>query len=249
MHSSPGLVFDKVAYQYDALWTNTPVGAAQRETIWRWVDGLFLPGDSILDLGCGTGRDAIHLASLGLNVVGVDASARMVELSRANRVEARQLALEDIDLLDDRYDGAISNFGVLNCVADLRALSAKLGRVIRRRCYFAVCLMGPMCVWEICHYLRHSNPRKAFRRWSRGGSNSSMGVHVNYPSIRQVRSAFRNEFQLVSWVGIGLTVPPSYVTNLSAKSITRLRAIDLHVAHWPVFRVFSDHRLLFFRRL
>ena len=246
---SAGLAFDQLARNYDALWTNTLIGRAQREAVWRWIDPLFRPGDSILDLGCGTGADAVHMINRGLHVTGVDASTEMVSVARASGIEAQQLALENLDRMDGVYDGVISNFGVLNCVDDLRALSIQLSRLTRRNSYLAACVMGPVCLWETCHYLKRSRPRKAFRRWGRAGSVASMGVPVNYPTIAQIRSAFQNHFKLLTWVGIGLAVPPSYILGLSANAVTRLQEIDRRLAHRPLLRMFSDHRLLLFRRI
>jgi SAM-dependent methyltransferase len=249
MTLSAGLAFDQMARNYDALWTNTLIGRAQREAVWRWIDPLFQPGDSILDLGCGTGADAVHMINRNLHVTGVDASIEMVAVARAGGVEAQQLALESLDCLDGVYDGVISNFGVLNCIDDLQALGIQLGRLTRRSSYLAVCVMGPVCLWETCHYLKRSRPRKAFRRWRSSGSLASMGVHLNYPSIHQIRSAFQNHFKLLTWVGIGLTIPPSYILGLSATTVRHLKRVDRHLAHRPLLRMFSDHRLLLFRRL
>ncbi|HSU30419.1 MAG TPA: class I SAM-dependent methyltransferase [Bryobacteraceae bacterium] len=246
---SAGFAFDRMAWKYDALWTNTPIGTAQREAVWRWIDPLFQPGDSILDLGCGTGADAVHMMNYGLHVTGVDASTEMASLARASGVEAQHLALENLDRLDGVYDGVISNFGVLNCVDDLRGLGIQLSRLTRRNSYLAVCVMGPVCLWETCHYLKRTRPRKAFRRWRRGGSVASMGVSLSYPTIHQIRSAFQNHFKLVTWVGIGLAVPPSYILGLSASAVMRLQKVDRHLAHRPLLRMFSDHRLLLFRRI
>jgi cyclopropane fatty-acyl-phospholipid synthase-like methyltransferase len=249
MQLTVGPAFDQLAKRYDALWTNSDIGRKQREAVWRRVDPLFRPGDSILDLGCGTGADAVHFMSRGLNVLGVDASAEMVALATARGVEARRLALENIDDLEGHYDGAISNFGALNCVGDLQDLSAKLGSLIRRGGFLAICMMGPICLWEVCHYLNRAAPGRAFRRFSSGGSAASIGIHVNYSSVRQIRFAFKHHFELLSWMGIGLCVPPSYIAGLSAGTIEQLGAIDRCIAHWPVFRMFSDHRLLVFIRL
>jgi SAM-dependent methyltransferase len=246
---NPGVVFDRLAPKYDALWTNTAIGRAQREAVWRWIDPLFVPGDCILDLGCGTGADAIHMMARRLNVKGVDASAEMVSAARAHGVNAQQLTLENLDCVNGEFDGALSNFGVLNCVSDLPALSLQIGRLIRRKSFLAACLMGPACVWETCYYLKHLKPAKAFRRWGIQGCVSSLGIPLHYPTIHRVRSAFKNRFRLVSWVGIGLAVPPSYVAGLSPTVVSWLQSVDQRVAHWPVLRMFADHRLLLFRRI
>lgn len=44
----------------------------------RWVSR----GQSVLELGCGSGRDARLMASLGARVTAVDGSAEMLELAR-----------------------------------------------------------------------------------------------------------------------------------------------------------------------
>ncbi len=50
-----GAAFDRIASRYDELWTCSPVGRLQREAVWRRLDKLFNDGNTLLDLGCGTG--------------------------------------------------------------------------------------------------------------------------------------------------------------------------------------------------
>jgi ubiquinone/menaquinone biosynthesis C-methylase UbiE len=240
--------FDKIATEYDILWTSTLTGRSQREAVWRRVDPFFFQGDRILDLGCGTGADAVHFKHLGVSVHGIDASEAMVRLAQAKGIEAEQLALEDLDQLSGKYDGAISNFGVLNCVERLDSVGASLARRIRVGGVLAICLMGPFCLWEACHFLRQGSLRSAGRRWTVASAPSSLGVQVRYPSVRKIKAALKG-FKLLSWYGIGLFVPPSYVKNLSSSSIENLAEIDRHVAHWPALRILCDHRLLLFERL
>jgi demethylmenaquinone methyltransferase/2-methoxy-6-polyprenyl-1,4-benzoquinol methylase len=47
-------------------------------------------GDRVIDLACGTGDIALEAAARGANVIGVDITARMVELARAKARRAQQ---------------------------------------------------------------------------------------------------------------------------------------------------------------
>jgi SAM-dependent methyltransferase len=48
---------------------------------------------SVLDVGCGTGENALHLASLGYSVTGVDAAPTAIERARA-KASARNLRVD-----------------------------------------------------------------------------------------------------------------------------------------------------------
>lgn len=69
-----------------------------------------VPGQRVLDVGCGPGRHAYALAGAGLEVVGVDISQRFVDLAsegappgaRFERADARALSF------DAEFDAAIS---------------------------------------------------------------------------------------------------------------------------------------------
>lgn len=244
-----GTAFDQLAERYDDLWSHSAIGRQQRAAVWRRTDPLFHAGDRVLDIGCGTGVDALHLMDGGVEVYGIDASEAMVRIARSRRVNARHLTAEDLRLLTGEFDGALSNFGALNCVSDLRGVSAALGRLVRAGGHLAICVAGRCCARETVHYLARGNFAKAFRRWNPRGSEASFGVHVEYPSIRSLARLFRHDFQLTGWYGIGLCVPPSYVGDISEKSVATLAALDRRLAHRPVLRALADHRLLVFRRI
>jgi len=239
--------FDQLASQYDRLWTRSPVGRLQREAVWRHIDGLFKPGQSALDLGCGTGEDALRLMQYGLRVRAIDASAEMVRIARDRGVDAEILSIENCGLLDESFHAVLSNFGALNCVEDLESLREPLARLVRPGGYLAICVIGRFCVWETAWALLHRQPAKAFRRWSKSVL-SSLGIRVFYPSRKRLEAAFHPRFRLVSWCGVGLAVPPSYVNGLSTRVLQKLDALDRRAAHWPVLRGLSDHRLFVFVR-
>lgn len=180
--------FDQIAPAYARLWSETPHGRAQRQQVWRQFDGVFRAGDRVLDLGCGTCDDALHLAARGVEVVGIDASQKMVELGRARGADARLLPIEQLARLPGPFSGAISNFGALNCVRDLRRVARELARLLNPEARAALCVMGRF---------RWREPR---RWWGRAHWR---GIPVYYRSAREISRDFAPEFRLRRRVSIG----------------------------------------------
>jgi SAM-dependent methyltransferase len=71
------------------------------------VDALGLvPGQEVLDVGCGPGRHALALTRRGLRVTGVDASAEFVALAAANAAaEGLSVRFDVLDVRDLDADG------------------------------------------------------------------------------------------------------------------------------------------------
>jgi SAM-dependent methyltransferase len=95
------------------------------------------PGERVLDVGCGTGRHAIELASRGIDVHGVDISERFIEIaaSRApagatfQRLDARGLAFdEEFDAVVCLCQGA---FGMMTATGDDDAVVAGIAGALR----------------------------------------------------------------------------------------------------------------------
>jgi len=189
--------FDALAHSYAALWTRSRRGRDQRAAVWREFDGLFRAGDRVLDLGCGPGDDAVYLASLGVQVFGIDAAPQMVEIARSRGVNALLMAIEDLNASEPRalasgaFSGAISNFGALNCVADLGPVAAQLARLIQPAAPVAICLMGRFCLTDLRHAVK-----RAF------GHTTWRGIDVYYPTSRQIRAAFAPWFAFERRVAI-----------------------------------------------
>jgi len=256
--------FDIAAIDYDDQWTRSVSGRLQREQIWRELERFFLPGHKILDLGCGTGVDAVRLARVGARVLAIDISPQMVRRTR-QRVESENLsegvtcellALENLGDLKNRgfFDGAISDFGVLNCVGDLRQVARDLGALLRPGAHLALCYMGRFCLWETAWFLLHGKPGKAFRRLgarTKASFSAARAFEVFYPSVREIIEAFKENFRLVSWRGVGIFVPPSYVEPLAPsfqRGFRRLAWFDHIAGGWAIVRAVGDHRLLVFVR-
>ena len=238
------ILFDRLAHCYDERWTNTPVGRAQRDLVWRTIDPLFHPGQRVLDIGCGTGEDAAHFASRGVQVHATDPAPGMIAIARARGgFHAEVLPAEELESLDEIFDGAISNFGALNCVEDLAPVARSLAALVRPGGRAAICILGRFCAWESLYYAIEGKFRKAVRRWrGRAGRGTPCSPVVYYPAVGQLRAAFAPHFELQRWTGIGAFVPPTYV-HLPASVIRCLAVCDRLLARLPLVRAAADHRL------
>jgi SAM-dependent methyltransferase len=65
---------------------------------------------TILDFGCGPGRDLITLSELGHEAVGLDGSERFVEMARAHSTcDVLHQDFLELDLPAERFDGVFAN--------------------------------------------------------------------------------------------------------------------------------------------
>ncbi len=67
-----------------------------------------LPGERILDLGCGDGVLTKQLAARGCDVLGVDGSREMIEAACAQGVEARVMDGQELSF-ENEFDAVFSN--------------------------------------------------------------------------------------------------------------------------------------------
>jgi SAM-dependent methyltransferase len=229
--------FDDMAGTYDATFTDTQVGRALREIVWSRLEEVFRPSRRILELGCGTGEDAVRLASHGVRVVATDPSSQMIQVARRKaligncqeRIEFRCLAMEDIGSFaaDDVFDGVLSNFGAVNCVQDQRALVADVAERLAPGAPLLWVVMGRHAPWEWLWYLMRGQWRKAWRRLRPGGIEWR-GLTISYPTPAQMRSLLLPHFAITRLAPLGVALPPSYASAwldrspFAARVLTRL---------------------------
>jgi len=259
-----GLAFDGIAAEYDAQFTNSSIGRAQRNAVWRILTRTFHPGDHILELNCGTGEDAVFLARHGVSVYSCDASAAMIEMAtrrlatapHLTNVSFHQLPTEDVRALHSdvrRFDGVLSNFSGLNCVEDLRAVSADLAGLVRPGASLVLCFCSRVCLTEIAYFLIRGQLRKALRRCS-GSTIASVGgrlTPVYYPTLSQLCKIFAPHFLIRECVGVGVAIPPSYLESTFAARPRLLKIIcmlERVLAPLPIVRAIGDHMVLRFER-
>lgn len=257
--------FDAVAESYDGTFTASRIGRAQRDVVWRYLERHVLgPAPmAILELGCGTGEDAVRFAALGHQVHAVDSSAAMLRVGGAKAHVAgvaQQIHFEQVDLLEpDRlfagppaFDLVFSNFGPLNCLApeQLDHLSAVLGQQVRPGGRVVLVVMPRGCPWEWLWFGLQLRPAQALRRFKRGPVVADLGassVATWYHSPARVRQALGAGWYLRRTVAVGFAVPPSYLEPLFAKrprTLALLVAIDRLLAGLPFVAGRADHFLI-----
>jgi trans-aconitate methyltransferase len=104
--------------------------------VWKQAESLVellapRPGESILDLGCGTGHLTAQIASAGVSVLGIDSSGEMIEEARRSYpglrfdlVDARHLAYVD------QFDAVFSN-AVLHWINEPHRVVQGISRALK----------------------------------------------------------------------------------------------------------------------
>jgi 2-polyprenyl-3-methyl-5-hydroxy-6-metoxy-1,4-benzoquinol methylase len=104
------------AYQYRALREGHPVQRHWHRSKLLLVDSLLkpMPGDRILDVGCGSGVVSAYMANAGASVTAVDGNASAIEFAtrqfqaQAERLHFRLGLVDDVGFEPGSFDKAIS---------------------------------------------------------------------------------------------------------------------------------------------
>ncbi|MGH2410533.1 MAG: class I SAM-dependent DNA methyltransferase, partial [Chloroflexota bacterium] len=144
LRAQTAAAFSAVAPRYDQETETNPAVAYVRRLLLRRFAGLWSPDDWVLEIGCGTGVEAVALANWGVRVTAIDIAPGMLARAEArcrdqevrDRVTLHQLGAADLASLLSLYGfgafaGAYSSFGPLNCEPDLEAVAEGLAALIR----------------------------------------------------------------------------------------------------------------------
>ena len=256
--------FDSVAADYDGNRGNNALVQDMRTEMWRWLDATFTPASRLLDLGCGTGLDAVRLAQLGHHVTATDWSPAMVRRTReraaheqlSERVQALSIGAHELGQLDGggAFDGAYSNLGALNCVPDLGSVARECARLLKPGGALVFTVIGRICPWEIAYYLRRRRWERVKVRFAHGLVPVGMNEHrvwTAYYTPSEFYGQFRSHFRLTHYRGLCVFAPPPYLTSVRERHALwyeRLWRMDRRAAGWPLLRNIGDHFLMVMRK-
>jgi SAM-dependent methyltransferase len=259
------LAFDAIAPVFDARFSEWRSVAAQRSAVRRVLVSTLPLHSRVLELGGGTGEDAVWLAKRGHRVLLTDPSPKMVAIAGAKLAplgsRADLVAAEELERFAKRhlargggvFDRAFSNFAALNCVEDLAPVARGLARLVKPGGAVMLVMFGVLSPGDMLVECLRGRSRQALRRFQRGASPARLGGQsftIRYHRAGDIARAFAPWFRPVRRVGIGIFVPPSAAEPWISRHPRLLRGLEAldRVASRPL-AVLGDHILYHFERV
>ncbi len=256
--------FDSAVPTYDETFSQTILGRWLRDRVRKRLVTNYHAGNHVLELGCGTGEDAIWLAEQGIRITATDQSDGMLKITYekirrsnlAHMVQTNHLDLNRPDnIFETKFDGVFANFGVLNCVQNRTRLAKSLASRLHPGSPALFVVMNPYCPWETLWHLLYGQFKESIRRFAKNGLQVSIAdgntFQVWYPSPDQLKSEFQTHFEARHLEGLGVFLPPSYFNHLVSKHpslFAKLARLEEKVASRFPWNRLNDHYILELRR-
>lgn len=253
--------YDLIAPDYDRI-EDDPAFKQMRAASFAVIAQSFRQGQIVIDIGCGTGTEAIALGRRGVTVVGIDPSEEMVKIARQKARAAKmstvsfyRLSARDLKDLPKvcgfhRFDGAYSSFGSLNNEPILEPVRDALMDLLAPGSLVVVSLINRVCAIEMLAYL-FTRPSKVFRRRAPfievpiADKRVMMRVYSNREIVRSF-----HPMKHVSSRAINVLVPPPGLARRIPEDVLGfLSRIEEPMAGvWPLDRVGDYTQLTFQKR-
>jgi SAM-dependent methyltransferase len=256
-------VFDSSAANYDEEFTNTPIGKLQRKRVYKYLLPLINSNVNLLEVNCGTGHDAIYLATKVHSVYATDISSQMIEVAqkKINGSDVTTITFKCADIstlhenLPRNFDLLLSNFGGLNCLSEneLGEFSKNMAQHITTTGQLALVIMGKKCWIENLWYMLRKDPRRNRRNTSKGllTTINEATFYTYYYSPKEIENIFGNQFAVKKIRPIGLFIPPSYLNPLFKNKKLLLHLLSFFENCFGEFSFlsnFADHYIIVLKK-
>jgi SAM-dependent methyltransferase len=235
------MAFDSASEEYDVTIGRNFINALIRQRSLEVLYRLLRKDDVVLEIGAGTGAEAVQVARRVARVVATDISPAMVDLLRkkaaarrmSEKMDAVRVAAADIGEVKNMLPGGrvrvVYSFnGALNCEPRLAEFAAELASLVVPGGYFVCSIRNTLCLAEILTYaalLRYSGmvKRKVQPMMvSVGGAD----IPSTYYSVGRFLGFFRTDFEVVSIMGLPAILPPAYLNDYYVRARRVLRVLE-----------------------
>lgn len=263
--------FDRAAKLYDATY-GQPDEQGHGNLLLGWLRARHLavlrevvPERALLlEIGSGTGEEALMLAREGYSVLGIDISPVMVRQAQtkaavhglSRSATFRTLPAGRLATLGERgpFQGAYASLGTLNTEPDLAGVARGLHALLVPGAAFVATVMSRRCLYEILYHLVRLKPGQTLHRgpdWheARAGAGG-VEAPVRFYTPRAFAAAMAPYFTVESVRALPLWLPPVHLHDRYRQRqahYARLEAWDRRMCTWPGFRAWGDHFLMVLR--
>lgn len=263
--------FDQAAKFYDATY-GKPTDSGRGNLLVGWlhdefqsiVRSVFPERASLIDLGCGTGTDAIDLVQAGYGVLGIDVSPAMVRQAQTKlavhgiRRGARfqTLVAGRLAQLDERgpFQGAYSSLGALNTEPNLPVVAEELYQLLEPGSAFVAMIMNRTCLFEKLRKFWRRGVTDTIERsgdWEEARTGvSGVAAPVKFYAPDEFAAAFAPYFAVESVCALPVWLPPVHLHELYNNAPERYQMAvrrDRAMRSWPGFRQWGDHFVMVLR--
>ncbi len=265
-YSAVSEAFDSASDEYDFTIRQNFINVWIRNRSIKELLFLTRPDDVLLEIGSGTGAEALLVAKHVRGIIATDISSKMVSLLE-RKVEARGLkdkvksvrlgASEIAGVRDYLPNGkvrvAYSFNGALNCELKIRGFPSELWKIMEPKGLFVCSIRNTLCLSEaITHaavlQLGRMAPRK---KQPVMVSVGGMDIPSYYYSPGKFARIFEPYFSLRKVIGLPALMPPAYLSNVYVKVRKVLffveNAENALASVYPVNRL-GDQTLFVFER-
>lgn len=183
----------------------------------------------LLEIGCGVGQFAERVRSeLGTEVVAIDVSERMVDLTRARGIETQVADAQELPFGNAEFDCVVANW-VLYHVPDIDRALEEAKRVLEPGGSFVAATIGSRNMGEL---------------WDVLGVPSTHGLSFGHENAREILERHFADVQLREAIGTVVFPDTATMREFVAATITRAHLADRVPVLTEPFRTRCAHVIL-----
>lgn len=253
--------FDSAAANYDQSFTQTTIGKLQREAVYNILSQHLNTAKTIFEINCGTGEDALWLASQNFEVFATDISEKMIAIGKAKN-EFQNLTFSTLDIAhlssfqkEEKYDLLFSNFGGLNCLSpdELSLFFKTAPHFLKEKGKMVLVVMPQNTVWEQLYFLAKGKWSEAFRRRNEHVLANVDGekVPTYYYNPKEIVHLTEETWECKEYQPIGFFIPPSYLEPFFKNKkgfLKLLRKLEMWIQNFSFLSKYADHYIIILQK-